>query len=198
MTMTIAKQFYLGNIFDLQQGNVTGERLMYEPDDLTTHAVVVGMTGSGKTGLCISLLEEAALAGIPALMIDLKGDITNSLLHFPNLAPQDFLPWIDPDRARREAKTLEQAAADTAAEWQERLAKDGIPPERLETLKNAAQFTVFTPGSDAGVQVSILASLKAPAIAWENNRELLREKISGTVTALLGLVGMEDIDPVRS
>ncbi len=99
--MNTKNQFYLGNIYDPQQGKVTGERLLYEPDDLTTHAVVVGMTGSGKTGLCISLLEEAALAGIPALMIDPKGDITNTLLHFPDLAPQDFLPWVDPDRARR-------------------------------------------------------------------------------------------------
>ena len=196
--MNNTNAFYLGHIFDPQQGKVTDQPLLYEPDDLTTHAVVVGMTGSGKTGLCIGLLEEAALQGIPALMIDPKGDITNALLHFPDLAPQDFLPWVNPDQARREGKTLEQTAAETAALWQDGLAKVGIGPERLLALKNAAHFAVFTPGSDAGIPVSILASLKAPAIPWESNRELLREKITGTVTALLGLVGLADIDPVRS
>src|SRR5512139_580594 len=94
-------KFYLGRLYDPLTGQVTSEPLLYDPADLTTHAVVVGMTGSGKTGLCIGMLEEAALQGIPALMIDPKGDITNSLLHFPTLAAQDFEPWIDPDQARR-------------------------------------------------------------------------------------------------
>jgi len=156
------------------------------------------MTGSGKTGLCIDLLEEAALNNIPALMIDPKGDITNTLLHFPNLAPQEFQPWVNPDEARRAGKTVEQAAADAANLWREKLAEAGITPERMLALKNAAQFAIYTPGSDAGIPVSILSSLKAPLIPWASNRELLREKISGTVTALLGLVGLQDIDPVRS
>ncbi len=192
------EQFYLGKIFDPQQGKLTDQPLMYNPADLTTHAVVVGMTGSGKTGLCIDMLEEAALQGIPALMIDPKGDITNILLHFPELLPQDFQPWINPDEARRAGKTLDQAAVDTAALWRKGLTEWGVTPERLLALSNAAQFSIYTPGSDAGIPVSILASLKAPGIAWEGNREMLREKISGTVTALLGLVGLTDIDPVRS
>ncbi|MBN2549243.1 MAG: DUF87 domain-containing protein [Anaerolineales bacterium] len=190
--------FYLGRFFDAQKGKTTDRPVLYELDDLTTHAVVVGMTGSGKTGLCIDMLEEAALNGIPALMIDPKGDITNTLLHFPDLLPQDFQPWINPDLARRDGKTIEQAAAETAATWKNGLADWGIESERLLALKNAAQFAIYTPGSDAGIPVSILASLKAPTIPWEGNRELLREKISGTVTALLGLVGLTDIDPVRS
>ncbi len=185
-------KFYLGRILDADKP------LLYDPADLTTHAVVVGMTGSGKTGLCIDLLEEAALQGIPALMIDPKGDITNALLHFPDLLPADFQPWINPDEARREGKTVEQAAADVAARWEKSLREWGLGSERLRALKNAAQFAVFTPGSDAGLPVSILASLKAPEIPWEENKELLRQKISGTVTALLGLVGLRDIDPVRS
>jgi hypothetical protein len=172
--------------------------LLYEPADLTTHAVVVGMTGSGKTGLCIDLLEEAALNKIPALMIDPKGDITNTLLHFPNLLPQDFQPWVNPDQARRAGKSLEVAAAEAAQLWKQGLADWNIDPKRLQTLANSAQFAVYTPGSDAGIPVNILASLKAPSIPWETNKETLREKISGTVTALLGLVGMTDIDPVRS
>ena len=191
-------KFYLGRIFESGRGQAGNQPLLYDPADLTTHAVVVGMTGSGKTGLCISLLEEAALQGIPALMIDPKGDITNSLLHFPDLAPQDFQPWVNPDQARHEGKTLQQAAIEAAHSWQEGLAQWDIPAERLSALKNAVQFKVYTPGSDTGIPVSILASLKAPTIAWEGNREILREKISGTVTALLGLVGLTDIDPVRS
>lgn len=185
-------KFYLGRT------SKDSQPLLYDPDDLTTHAMVVGMTGSGKTGLCIDLLEEAALQGVPSLMIDPKGDITNTLLHFPDLLPADFQPWINPDEARRAGKSLEQAAADTAELWKNGLAKWDTTSERIRTLSNAAQFTVFTPGSDAGIPVSILANLKAPEISWEGNKELLREKISGTVTAILGLVGLTDIDPVRS
>jgi len=191
-------KFYMGRIFDATQGKTTDQPLLYEPADLTTHAVVVGMTGSGKTGLCIDMLEEAALNNIPALMIDPKGDMTNTLLHFPDLLPQDFQPWVNPDQARRAGKTLEQAASETAALWSKGLADWGIAAERLSKLGQAAQFAIFTPGSDAGIPVNILASFKAPSIAWENNKETLRERISGTVTALLGLVGLQDIDPVRS
>lgn len=196
--MALEGKYYIGRIFDPLEGKTTEQPMHYDPVDLTTHAVVVGMTGSGKTGLCIDLLEEAALNNVPALMIDPKGDITNTLLHFPDLLPEDFQPWINADQARREGKSPEQAADEAAALWRNGLGKWDIDSERLEALKDAAHFAVYTPGSDAGIPVSILASLKAPAIPWENNREVLREKISGTVTALLGLVGMQDIDPVRS
>ncbi len=196
--MDTSGKFYLGRMVDLAQGKTTDQPLLYEPADLTTHAVVVGMTGSGKTGLCIDLLEEAALANIPALMVDPKGDMTNTLLHFPSLLAQDFQPWVNPDQARRAGKTLEQAAAEAAQQWKQGLADWGIDQQRLQNLKDAAQFAVFTPGSDAGIPINILVSFKAPAIAWETNKETLREQISGTVTAVLGLVGMTDIDPVRS
>jgi hypothetical protein len=196
--MDIQDKFYLGRIFDPAEDSTTDEPLLYDPGDLTTHAVAVGMTGSGKTGLCIDLLEEAALNGIPALMIDPKGDITNTLLHFPDLLPDDFQPWVNADQARRQGKTIEQAADEASNLWRNGLGEWGIGPDRLRALGNAAQFAIYTPGSDAGIPVSILASLKAPDISWNDNRELLREKISATVTALLGLVGMEDIDPVRS
>ena len=185
-------KFYLG------KDPKDDQLVFYSPDDLTTHAVVVGMTGSGKTGLCIGLLEEAALQNIPAIMIDPKGDITNALLHFPDLLPSDFQPWVNPDEARRAGQTIEQAAQEAAASWRGGLEKWGIGPERIQALKNAAHFAIYTPGSDAGIPISILASLKAPVIPWAGNQEILREKISGTVTALLGLVGMTDVDPVRS
>ena len=191
-------KFYLGRIFDPKLAKTTDQNVLYEPADLTTHAVVVGMTGSGKTGLCIDLLEEAALNNIPALMIDPKGDMTNTLLHFPNLLPQDFQPWVNPDQARRAGKTLEQASAEAAELWKKGLSDWGIDQQRILNLANSAQFAIYTPGSDAGIPVNILASLKAPSIAWESNKETLRERINGTVTALLGLVGMENIDPVRS
>lgn len=184
--------FYLGKFTDPEAP------VMYDPADLTTHAVVVGMTGSGKTGLCLGLIEEAALAKIPAIMIDPKGDITNALLHFPDLLPSDFQPWVNPDEARRAGMTMEQAAEDAAKRWKDGLASWGIGPDRMLALKNSVEFTVYTPGSDAGVPVSILASLQAPKIPWETNSEVLREQITGTVTALLGLVGMQDVDPLRS
>jgi len=190
--------FYLGRAYDPIQQTVTEKEVTYDPADLTTHAVVTGMTGSGKTGLCVVLLEEAALKGIPAIIIDPKGDLTNLSLHFPDLAPQDFQTWIDADLARRAGKSVEQVATDAATSWREGLKEWGIPREKILALKNAAQFAVFTPGSDAGLPVSVLSSLAAPEISWNENREVLREKIISTVTALLGLVGYTDIDPLRS
>ncbi|NMC13117.1 MAG: hypothetical protein GYA34_09575 [Chloroflexi bacterium] len=191
-------KFYLGKIYDTEKNSLTDQMLLYDADDLTTHAMVVGMTGSGKTGLCIGLLEEAALTGIPSIMVDPKGDITNTLLHFPDLLPQDFQPWVDVDQARRSGIPIEQAAEKTANQWKQGLAQWDITSDRIAELKNSAEFTVYTPGSDSGIPVSILASLKAPQIPWEENKEILREKISSTVTAILGLVGVNDIDPVRS
>jgi uncharacterized protein DUF87 len=190
--------FYLGRKYDPESQTVTDEKITYDPADLTTHAVVTGMTGSGKTGLCITLLEEAALKGIPAIIIDPKGDLTNLLLHFPDLAPQDFQPWIDPDMARRSGKTLDQLSLDASSAWRAGLQEWDIPQERVMALKNAVQFAIYTPGSDAGIPVSVLSSLAVPEIPWQENREVLREKINSTVTALLGLVGYENIDPVRS
>ena len=192
------KEFYLGRLFDPKSGKTTTQQITYDPADLTTHAVVTGMTGSGKTGLCIGMLEEAALQGIPAIIIDPKGDLTNLLLHFPDLVPQDFQPWIDPDLARRASETVDQAAAAAAQAWTKGLSDWGISRERMLALKNAAEFAIYTPGSDAGIPVSVLSSLAAPQIDWNSNREILREKISSTVTALLGLIGMEDIDPIKS
>jgi hypothetical protein len=190
--MEYKDRFFLGK-------NTEGdEPVLYDPSDLTTHAVVVGMTGSGKTGLCIDMLEEAALNRYPALMIDPKGDITNALLHFPELLPSDFQPWINADEARREGKTLPQAAEETADLWRNGLQKWGIDGERIARLNEEVQFTIFTPGSNAGVPVSILSSLKAPKLDMTSDSEIIREKISGTVIAILGLVGMTDIDPVKS
>jgi hypothetical protein len=155
------------------------------------------MTGSGKTGLCVDILEEAALQGIPALIVDPKGDISNLLLHFPNLSAADFQPWVDPNEARHEKKTIEQKAGEVSELWKNGLAKWDIQPERIQQVKDAVEYAVYTPGSDAGIPVDILASLKAPTLDWKNNRESLRQEISSTVTAILGLVGIQ-ADPVKS
>src|SRR3989304_10088036 len=128
--------FYLGRAYDPKTQSVTYTKITYDPADLTTHAVVTGMTGSGKTGLCVALLEEAALMGIPAIIIDPKGDLTNLVLHFPELAPQDFQPWIDADLARRAGKTLEQVAIDASTSWRNGLREWGITQERVLALKN--------------------------------------------------------------
>ncbi|RJP54200.1 MAG: DUF853 family protein [Anaerolineaceae bacterium] len=192
------ENFYLGRLFDEKNGKPTSKPLEYDSADLTTHAVVTGMTGSGKTGLCVALLEEAALNGIPAIIIDPKGDLTNLLLHFPDLAPSDFQPWIDPEVVRRANKTPEQASEEAANAWRNGLKEWGIEPKRIQELKDAVDFAVYTPGSDSGIPVSVLSSLAAPELDWESNREVLRERISSTVTALLGLVGMNNLDPISS
>ncbi|HPY32332.1 MAG TPA: type IV secretion system DNA-binding domain-containing protein [Anaerolineaceae bacterium] len=191
--------FYFGRQYDLAAKQALADKLvLYDPTDLTTHAVITGMTGSGKTGMGIILLEEAALQGIPAILIDPKGDLTNHLLHFPDLLPSDFAPWIDADSAKREGKSVEQAAEDAAALWSKGLAGWGIDKTRIEKLKKSVDYAVYTPGSNSALSVSILSSLKCPNLNWEENKEMLRENISSTVTALLELVGLKNIDPVRS
>jgi hypothetical protein len=190
--------FYLGRLVDAKTAKPTTNPVLYDPADLTTHAVVTGMTGSGKTGLCVALLEEAALQNVPAIIIDPKGDLTNLLLHFPNLLPQDFQPWIDPEMERRTGKSMDEIANEAASSWRNGLQEWGIGQDRLLALQNAAKFAIYTPGSDSGIPVSVLSSLVAPNLDWDSNREVLRERISSTVTALLGLVGMNDLDPIRS
>lgn len=189
--------FNLGKFFDPRTQTLTDTPLLYDPADLTTHAVCVGMTGSGKTGLCLDLLEEAALAGIPAILIDPKGDIANLLLQFPELRAEDFQPWVNVDDARRAKLSVEDYAARRAEEWKAGLTKWGLGPEHIQKLKEAVDWAVYTPGSDAGRPVSILRSLEAPDLAWNENQEILRERIAGICSALLGLIGVE-ADPVRS
>lgn len=190
--------YFLGRIFDAKTNAVTSDPMLLDPSNLTTHGVVTGMTGSGKTGLCIGLLEEAALHGTPAIIIDPKGDLTNLLLHFPALLPADFEPWIDPEVARRDGKPVSQVAQETADLWKKGLSDWGLGSAQIQELADSAEFQIYTPGSTAGVPVNIVSSFAAPDIPWEENSEVLRERINSTVTALLGLVGMTEIDPLRS
>ena len=189
--------FYLGEEYDLAKGERLDRLVMYDARDLTTHAVCVGMTGSGKTGLCIGLLEEAAIDSVPAILIDPKGDLTNMLLTFPELRPEDFEPWINVDDARRKGKSVGEYAAYTADLWKNGLADWGQGPDRIRMFRESVDFRIYTPGSDAGLPVSILSSLAAPPLDWDKEQELLREQIQGTVSALLGLVGIE-ADPLQS
>ncbi|MCA9895925.1 MAG: ATP-binding protein, partial [Anaerolineae bacterium] len=182
--------FYLGRMFDNRAQKLTDDVVYYDSRDLTTHAVVVGMTGSGKTGLCISLLEEAILDNIPAIIIDPKGDITNLALTFPELKPEEFRPWILDDDARRANMSPDQYAAHEAAKWRDGLARWDIVPDRLKWLKLATRLSIYTPGSDMGLPISILASLKAPRMDWNTQTELIRERINGVVTAIYALAGM--------
>jgi hypothetical protein len=190
-------EFYLGRSYDLEKREMLDDLLLYDSKDLTTHAVCVGMTGSGKTGLCISLLEEAIIDGIPALIIDPKGDIPNLMLTFPNLSPEEFLPWINIDDARKKNLSPEEFAAKQADLWKNGLASWGEGPDRVRKLRDAADVTIYTPGSEAGVPVSILSSFAPPSEQVREDRDLLNDRISSTATGLLGLLGI-DADPLRS
>lgn len=189
--------FYLGRLFDLTDKKPKDELLLYDSKDLVTHAVCVGMTGSGKTGLCISLIEEAAIDNVPSILIDPKGDLCNLLLTFPGLSKEEFEPWVNPDEARQKGLTSDEYAAQQAEFWQKGLAGWGQDPERISRLRSAVDFKIYTPGSSAGFQVSILRSFAAPGSSIMEDSDLLQERISTTVTGLLSLVGIE-ADPIQS
>lgn len=189
--------FYLGRPYDLEKKEPKEGLLLYDSKDLVTHAVCVGMTGSGKTGLCIALLEEAAIDGIPAIVIDPKGDLSNLLLTFPDLSPTDFAPWVNAEDAEKKGLTVEQFATQQSELWRKGLGDWGQDGNRIKRLSDTADFRVYTPGSNAGFPVSILNSFSAPPAAILEDTELLNERVSTTVTSLLGLLGIV-ADPIRS
>jgi hypothetical protein len=189
--------FYLGRPYDWQQKKAQDGVLLYDSKDLVTHAVCVGMTGSGKTGLCLALIEEAAIDGIPAILIDPKGDLANLLLTFPALRPGDFRPWINEDDARRKNLSPDDYARQQAELWQKGLASWGEDGARIQRLRDAADFVIYTPGSNAGIPLSILKSFAAPPPAIRDDEELLRERIGTTTISLLGLLGLA-ADPIKS
>ena len=189
--------FYLGKPYDLRSKKRLEGLLLYDSKDLVTHAVCVGMTGSGKTGLCLALLEEAAIDNIPAIVIDPKGDLSNLLLTFPQLRGEDLEPWINAEDAQRKGLSTLDFAQQQADMWKKGLAEWGQSQERIQRLKEAADFTIFTPGSTAGFPVSVLNSLEAPPNGILEDKELLRERISTTVTGFLGLLGIQ-ADPLQS
>ncbi|HKY47314.1 MAG TPA: DUF87 domain-containing protein, partial [Acidimicrobiia bacterium] len=194
--------FYLGGVID-EAGARTGP-LTYEAADLTTHGVIVGMTGSGKTGLAIDLLEEALLSGIPALIIDPKGDMTNLLLNFPELAPADFRPWIDESAARRQNLTADELAAVVAGQWKDGLSSWEIDQARMRRLADTAALAVYTPGSTSGMALNVLGSLSSPRPVTTSDAttgidaidtEAIRDEIEGFVSSVLVLAGIKS-DPI--
>ena len=189
--------FYLGRPYETKARAPQPGLVLYDSKDLVTHAVCVGMTGSGKTGLCIDLIEEAALDGVPTIAIDPKGDLTNLMLTFPGLRPEDFRPWINEEDAAKKGLSPDAYAAQQAELWKSGLASWGQDGERIRRLRDAAEFAVYTPGSNAGIPISILASFAAPSQALRDDPELLRERVGTTVTSLLALIGV-DADPVKS
>ncbi len=186
-------QFYLGRQLDADTGKplVQETPLLYDASDLTTHAVCVGMTGSGKTGLGVALLEEAAIDGIPALIVDPKGDLTNLALQFPKLDPADFQPWASPDAANRAGMTVEAYAASQAELWRKGLARWGQDGERIARLQKSAEVVVYTPGSTAGIPVSVIGSLECPPPQLLEDAELFSTHVETTVASLLALIGQQ-------
>lgn len=189
--------FYLGKQYDPAL-KARGEGLvLYDSKDLVTHAVCVGMTGSGKTGLCLGLLEEAMIDGIPAIVIDPKGDLSNLLLTFPQLRAEDFRPWINADDAAKKGMDPDAFAAQQAAMWAKGIGEWGQDAARIQRLKDASDVAIYTPGSSAGLAVSVLKSFDAPPPEIIEDGELFRERVASTATSLLGLVGVQG-DPLQS
>jgi hypothetical protein len=189
--------FYLGREFDPAANKLKDDLVLYDSKDLTTHAVCVGMTGSGKTGLCLSLLEEAVIDGVPAICIDPKGDLGNLLLTFPNLAPADFEPWVDTGEANRKGWSVTEFAAKTAETWKNGLAEWDQQPARIGKLRAAADVAIYTPGAETGLPLSVLRSFSPPSPELLADAGALRDRIGSVVSGLLSLMSIE-ADPIGS
>jgi len=185
--------FYLGRPHDMGASETSPEPLLYDAKDLTTHAVCVGMTGSGKTGLCISLLEEAGIDGIPAIVIDPKGDLSNLLLTFPGLAAEEFRPWIDESEAARKGVTPDEFAEKTANTWREGLASWGQEAARIQRFRDSVDMTIYTPASSAGVPLTVLRSFDAPPDVIVEDREAFQDRIGAAASGLLALLASMSI-----
>ncbi len=190
---TQAGELYIGGV----ESDGGRQPVLYDSADFTTHGVIVGMTGSGKTGLGIGILEECLLQGIPCLVLDPKGDMGNLLLNFPTLRAEDFRPWIDEAAAARQETSPDDLAASTAKMWREGLASWDITPDRMRAVADASGMTIYTPGSSAGVPLNVIGSLAAPESGFDADPETFRDEIEGFVSSLLALAGVE-ADPVSS
>ncbi|BDD88507.1 ATP-binding protein [Desulfofustis limnaeus] len=190
--------FYLGREKAVEVGAASPDRpFLLKSKDLTTHGVIIGMTGSGKTGLGVGLIEEAIMDDIPSIIVDPKGDMANLLLTFPQLRGDDFLPWIDPAEASRKNLSIDQLAEQTATTWREGLAGWGQGPERIAALRQKTEITIYTPGSSSGAPVSILAGFAAPDEPLLRDQDGLQALVGSTATSLLSLVRIEG-DPLTS
>ena len=196
VTMSDGK-FFLGKEVSTEDYSLSDQNYLYKADHLTTHAMVFGMTGSGKTGLCLDLLEEAIEENIPIIIIDPKGDLANLALMFPDFSPEGFKPWVSPVEAAKKGKSLEEYAKDVAEMWKKGVESWGITGEQMRNIKNKGDIRVFTPGSSAGMRSSILEGFKKPDINFTDDEEGMVEKIRSSVSALLALLEIDN-DPLRS
>ncbi|MCP4870043.1 MAG: DUF853 family protein [Proteobacteria bacterium] len=171
--------------------------LLHKPDRLTTHGVVIGMTGSGKTGLSVTLVEELALQGVPVIALDPKGDLANLGLLFPALSQAEFEPWVDEGEARREGLTRAELAQQKADLWRSGLGKWGIDGARIAQLRDSVDLRIYTPGSTVGRPLDVLSALASPGAAALADADIRTDLVAGTTQALLGLVGV-NADPIRS
>ena len=189
--------FYLGKKYDLKKKKLLEEQVLYDSKDLNTHAIIIGMTGSGKTGLGISLLEEAAIDNIPVIAIDPKGDLGNILLTFPKLSAADFRPWINEKEAQKKGKTADEYAKSQAELWRKGLGEWGQDKERIARLRETVEMRIYTPGSTSGLPVSVLSSFRAPGEKLKADRDAYRERVQATATSILALLDI-DSDPLTS
>lgn len=189
--------FFLGKVFDTETRADTDELVLYDSSDLTTHAVIIGMTGSGKTGLGISLIEEAALDKVPVIAIDPKGDLGNIMLTFPDLDARSFEPWVNPQSAAAAGESVKEFAADQASLWKQGLADWGQTPERIRRLKEGAQVAIYTPGSSAGIPISVLRTFRSPPAEVRDDPDLFNDRLISTATGILALLDI-DADPLTS
>jgi hypothetical protein len=187
-------ELFLGGVLDPAKHERTGEDVKLKTEDFTTHGVIVGMTGSGKTGLGVVLIEEVLSAGLPALLIDPKGDLTNLCLTFPDLDARAFRPWVDEGQAKAAGQSPDEFAAAQATAWKEGLAGWGYGSDQIRALRDTCDFTIYTPGSQAGTPINIVGSLQVPDT---DDTETIGDEIAGYVSGLLGLVGIE-ADPLAS
>ncbi len=187
---------YIGKTFNPEDKSL-GDPFHLDSGDLTTHGIVIGMTGSGKTGLSIGIIEELLKAKVPVIVIDPKGDMGNLALAFDRLAPEQFEPWVDRDEAAREGKSVAEVAQAASETWTKGLKDWGIEPSDVASYRAGHRIRMFTPGATAGVPINLIDSLAAPDVDFEQNEEELRDEIDSIVTALLGLVRIE-ADPVSS
>ena len=189
--------FYLGRELDPETQKRRDVPVLYDASDLVTHAVIVGMTGSGKTGLGIGMIEEAAIDGVPVIAIDPKGDLGNLLLTFPKLTGAEFAPWVNPDEARRAGQTPDAFGEAEAKRWAAGLSEWGQDGARIERLRSAAEFALYTPGSSSGRPLSIGKSFAAPEPEIANDEELLSDRVSTAATSVLTLAGVT-AEPLES
>ena len=189
--------FYLGKSYDVDEGSLNDDLILYDSKDLTTHAVIIGMTGSGKTGLGIGMLEEAAIDKIPVIAIDPKGDMGNILLNFPNLAGSDFEPWVNKQEAANQGRTVLEFASDQAKLWEKGLGEWGQDKARIKRLSDTVDMAIYTPGSQSGIPVSVLRSFNTPPQALKDDKDAYRERVASTATSILALLDIQ-ADPLTS